>query len=281
MIPLLINPHGVINSVLKNEKINQTTTKTPGLTTPYLLTGFPEPHKMDFKPDAKDTVIDPSRWSSIIQKYPELNQHGVTESLLESIDTITPDLEGKIQKYFANTDSPNILGINSHPTEYAKFDFEQQVNNNYDSRKGMIEHFLLNNNENLVDNQSQLTWDDPNHNQWSQFTDCSQRCGIGVRMRQRNCNYPVCPSPGVETEIEPCFISSCETYGANYAISTWSPFSTCNQACGVGKSIRFRICDNVNCPMPGYETQTISCFMPKCPGIVLLLCQFVAIILKL
>ncbi|KAF1744687.1 hypothetical protein MXB_1000, partial [Myxobolus squamalis] len=207
----------------------------------------------------------PYKWSSLIEKYPELIKHGVTPTLLESVSQIVPNLDERITNYFTSVYQQKYMGYEPsiesllNPTLFTE-SYDQN-----DSRKGIIEHFLKSNVDEVIANPPIGRWEDPNSNEWSQFTECSQQCGVGVRMRQRNCDYPICPSPGVETEIEPCFMSSCENYGYKYVTNEWSPFSSCNKACGVGKSMRFRICDDKNCPSPGYETQTVSCYMPRCP----------------
>lgn len=108
-------------------------------------------------------------------------------------------------------------------------------------------------------------WMELNQNSWSQFTDCSQSCGIGVKMRQRRCDVPACSSPGTETQTIPCIKSLCS--GSTPLVTEWSPFTACTSRCGVGKTSRFRICNNKNCPIPGYETQIAACWNPSCPSI--------------
>ena len=49
---------------------------------------------------------------------------------------------------------------------------------------------------------------------------------------------------------------------------SWSAYTPCSVTCGIGKSLRYRLCspNTENCPLDGYETEQISCYKPNCPG---------------
>lgn len=258
MIPIVIQPKKVIepnySQILNKISSESTTTQNPkpNKILEQLETQKPFTHPIYEEP-AKTENPYPNFWENMIEKYPELASHGVTADLLETMYRMNSDLPEKIEEYF--TSNKNFQKNN-----------EDRITEESDSRKGLIEHFF---DSNFNRNRSEdilVPWDDPNHNTWSEFTQCSQNCGIGIKMRQRTCDYPVCQNPGIETEIEPCFVHSCDEIGSGYSLNVWSPFTACSKQCGVGHSMRFRMCDGIICPIPGYQTQTITCYMPKCPG---------------
>ncbi|KII66131.1 Thrombospondin-2 [Thelohanellus kitauei] len=253
IVPIVIDSKDLFSVTEMSEKQDRIHKEEPSVTSkPDLVQRLEEHNELEpiFMPKLDGDLQNISMWNDVIRKYPDLIAHGVTSPLLESINAFVPNLYGKIEQFFTRKAESS--------SQFELFNPIQTVTNpkfEEGGRKGVIGNFLE-----LAPTQTG-EWVDPNHNIWSEFTMCSQDCGIGVRMRQRQCDVPVCPSPGIETEIEPCFMQVCDGYSA----TSWSPFTACSQKCGVGHSMRFRICDDVNCPKPGYETQTITCYNPRCP----------------
>jgi len=90
-------------------------------------------------------------------------------------------------------------------------------------------------------------------------------CGKGQKKRFRRCKLPECPSGGVEIESAPCAENECPDVNPY----SWSAYTPCSATCGVGKSVRYRMCMKAPCPDDGYETEQINCYKPNCPVCVL------------
>ncbi|XP_061197855.1 SCO-spondin-like isoform X2 [Saccostrea echinata] len=113
---------------------------------------------------------------------------------------------------------------------------------------------------------------DGGFSQWSDWSSCSQTCGLGQRTRNRSCTNP---SPmyngrncsGINNEREECLIKKCPVHG-NWAI--WSTWTHCNVSCGGGRRERNRLCKN---PQPrhggrpcfGEEKESMDCNTNPCP----------------
>nr|QGN01372.1 female cement gland secreted 3 [Lepeophtheirus salmonis] len=123
---------------------------------------------------------------------------------------------------------------------------------------------------NLFDCNSTVKWLD-----WSEWSSCSLSCGNGVRTRIRRCssvNVTTCLTQE-KIEHESCFnfcsLSSSPSGQIQGHWSTWEHWSQCSTSCGVGISIRERLCNN---PIPsemgkpcsglGYESRI--CFGALC-----------------
>ena len=95
----------------------------------------------------------------------------------------------------------------------------------------------------------------PIHGQWgpwSQYSLCSETCGVGTRERVRACDQPVPMYGGItcegsDLEIELCDTQSpCPVHGS---WDVWMPWTQCSVTCNTGVQQRKRICSN---PEPMY-----------------------------
>ncbi|XP_013411295.1 uncharacterized protein LOC106174328 isoform X9 [Lingula anatina] len=107
---------------------------------------------------------------------------------------------------------------------------------------------------------------------WSAWSDCSQTCGTGNRLRTRTCTNPP-PSnngqtcPGDNLESQNCILRTCPVDG-NWG--GWTPWSNCSRTCGGGVRFKSRECNNpppsnggVSCP--GSSNLTETCNPQGCP----------------
>jgi len=108
--------------------------------------------------------------------------------------------------------------------------------------------------------------------EWSEWSDCSQSCGAGVRSKTRTCDNPKpefggksCQGEYKETEY--CSTNACPVDGG---FSHWTLWTSCTKSCGSGSHSRSRKCDN---PAPqnggepclGEKAQTSHCNVQPCP----------------
>ena len=97
---------------------------------------------------------------------------------------------------------------------------------------------------------------------WSQWSGCSQSCGMGLKTRHRQCGNPV-PAYGgnvcVGRDVDEQYcddLPQCDSHVASTLYhdthvsatwSQWSDWSTCSAKCGVGYKSRSRKCYGVGC----------------------------------
>ena len=107
---------------------------------------------------------------------------------------------------------------------------------------------------------------------WSEWSNCSEWCGVGYQERFRDCNDPSpmhggLPCPGSNTGNRSCFERPCPIDGG---YGQWTNWSHCSTTCGPGEQLRTREC---NRPVPkhggkdcaGDTNSTQTCNLRPCP----------------
>ncbi|CAC5418366.1 Adhesion G protein-coupled receptor B2,Coadhesin,Thrombospondin-1,Adhesion G protein-coupled receptor B1,Mucin-like protein,Hemicentin-1,Adhesion G protein-coupled receptor B3,Thrombospondin-2 [Mytilus coruscus] len=113
---------------------------------------------------------------------------------------------------------------------------------------------------------------DGNWTKWTEWDNCTQSCGGGVRSRLRICSDPE-PRFGGEncvgnsTERNICNDHNCQVDG-NW--TDWSEWSSCSDTCGGGLKLRYRNCSNPEPQFGGIDclgniTEIDSCNDQYCP----------------
>ncbi|KRY13501.1 A disintegrin and metalloproteinase with thrombospondin motifs 16, partial [Trichinella patagoniensis] len=74
---------------------------------------------------------------------------------------------------------------------------------------------------------------------WTEWTPCSATCGLGVKIRRRNCNDQSECHHGVQKIT--CELKPCQHLDAEME---WQPWSPCSRSCGTGYRHRTRSCES-------------------------------------
>ncbi|CAH1785586.1 unnamed protein product, partial [Owenia fusiformis] len=78
---------------------------------------------------------------------------------------------------------------------------------------------------------------------WTAWEQCSTTCGVGEKIRTRECNNPAPAYGGDEciaddlTEQMSCKVQECPVNGGP---GSWTAWEQCSTTCGVGEKIRTR-----------------------------------------
>lgn len=111
---------------------------------------------------------------------------------------------------------------------------------------------------------------------WGNWGSCSASCGTGIRVRNRNCNYPGRMSEqekychGPHYELETCNSDPCEHHTSEWM--EWTAWNKCSAKCGGGvrSRYRYRICgeedseDQMFCD--DYQLDLKECNYHSCSG---------------
>nr|XP_054763764.1 uncharacterized protein LOC129270400 [Lytechinus pictus] len=104
---------------------------------------------------------------------------------------------------------------------------------------------------------------------WSTWSHCSASCGAGNKMRHRSCSdHQTIECTGPVYNTWPCNMKlPCPVDGD---WSEWSSWTTCSVTCGVGETVRYRLCANPQPSHGGKECQgdnqeAKKCRIVKCP----------------
>ncbi|XP_057298019.1 SCO-spondin-like isoform X2 [Hydractinia symbiolongicarpus] len=107
---------------------------------------------------------------------------------------------------------------------------------------------------------------------WGAYSDCSVTCGGGIRQKFRACNNPAPAHGGRTCYGSNRFVSVCNTKHCpvDGGFTSWSKYSRCSKACGMGNQVRRRTCTN---PTPahggaacsGATSQSRTCKVKNCP----------------
>ncbi|XP_070579556.1 uncharacterized protein [Ptychodera flava] len=113
---------------------------------------------------------------------------------------------------------------------------------------------------------------------WSEWSECSVKCGLGVKVSGRRCTNTIvgCPdgSGNYIKQLEktaPCYIPPCETQVAgDDGWTPWSEWSPCSTTCGQAFKERYRVCIQLSGgkECEGEETQQMECDLNPCPALM-------------
>ena len=108
---------------------------------------------------------------------------------------------------------------------------------------------------------------------WSEWSGCSQTCGMGLKTRSRHCGNPspayggkVCIGRDVDEQycdnLPPCDSHTATTLTSEAAWSQWSAWTRCSAQCGQGMRSRTRRCYGLGCQ--GCDKDWESCENTDC-----------------
>jgi len=111
-----------------------------------------------------------------------------------------------------------------------------------------------------------------NWGKWGAYGGCNHKCGGGVMERFRSCNNPAPQHggkgcPGSSKYVRVCNLHKCPVNGG---VSSWSSYTVCSKACGVGTQQRYRTCTNPSPAHGGKQcdeemTESRKCKVKECP----------------
>ncbi|CAI9739278.1 disintegrin and metalloproteinase with thrombospondin motifs adt-1-like isoform X2 [Octopus vulgaris] len=102
---------------------------------------------------------------------------------------------------------------------------------------------------------------------WTQWSDCSVKCGSGHRTRYRTCSKSVTICAGHNSDVEDCVKESCFVGSPNKTHSSWtswSEWSHCSSTCDSGNRKRFRSCLPKGSECEGNVTEDEECMHKPC-----------------
>lgn len=106
---------------------------------------------------------------------------------------------------------------------------------------------------------------DGGYSEWTDFSDCSLTCGVGVAARERTCTNPRpkgngndCDVLGSSTETKDCKKADCPIF------SQWGTWSPCTQPCAGGIRTRTRKCSYPGGGACSDQTVASVCNVEKC-----------------
>ncbi|XP_057293256.1 MAM and LDL-receptor class A domain-containing protein 2-like isoform X2 [Hydractinia symbiolongicarpus] len=114
------------------------------------------------------------------------------------------------------------------------------------------------------------------YSNWSEYGNCSVRCGGGIQKRTRTCTQPSpelggmdCTRIGSSSSTRACNEHSCPVNGG---YSNWSEYGNCSVRCGGGIQKRTRTCTQpspelggMDCTRIGSSSSTRACNEHSCP----------------
>jgi hypothetical protein len=89
---------------------------------------------------------------------------------------------------------------------------------------------------------------------WSDWSKCSEKCGGGQRVRNRQFKTKATQNCTLKNfrEVQPCNVNCCPVNGR---FSSWTRWSLCSKKCGSGFRLRYRAC---NSPAPSCKGKSCS-----------------------
>lgn len=105
-------------------------------------------------------------------------------------------------------------------------------------------------------------------NEWSKWSACDKTCGLGIKVKSRNCTGPFYGGINCTRHLREernCFIIACPIDGY---FEEWTKWGKCTVSCGEGKRFRNRKChgpyyNGRNCS--GVWSDAENCNKKQCP----------------